>query len=63
MNQIAGNMTAAGKRYGVSRWTVQAFIRMGCPFVPRGRKAKLIIFSEMDNWLKSRQVTAKGVRA
>ena len=55
--KIAGTMTEAGDRYSVSRWTVQAWVRMGLPFIPTGRKAKLIIFSEMDKWMQSRQIS------
>lgn len=54
---IAGNLTEAAARYGASRWTAQAWIRMGMPFVKTGRKSKIIIFSAMDKWMESRQIS------
>jgi hypothetical protein len=51
-------MTTAGKLIGKSRWVIQSFIRQGLPFVPTGKRHKLILVSELEKWLKARQVTA-----
>lgn len=58
--KLAGNMKDAGKLCGVSRWTVQKWVREGLPFKSEGRKHKTIVFSTLEEWLKSRQVTVKG---
>jgi predicted site-specific integrase-resolvase len=63
MTPLALNMTDAGKLAGVSRWTIQAWIRSGLPYIPSGRKHKMILASALESWLKSRQVVAKGVRS
>lgn len=57
-NQIAVNMTDAGKLLGLSRWSIQAMIRQGLPFIATGKRHKLILVSELEKWLKSRQITA-----
>ena len=51
------NMTEAGELYGVSRWTVQDWVRQGLPFIPSGTKHKMILASSLEKWLKDRQVS------
>lgn len=60
MNRLTVNMTELGEMTGRSRWVVQGWIRQGLPYIPTGRKHKLILVSVAEQWLKSRQVTAKG---
>lgn len=62
MTPLAANMSRAGEIAGVSRWTIQGWIRQGLPFIQTGKRHKLIIVSEMEKWLKSRQTTARGAR-
>lgn len=62
MTPLSLDMTEAGALYGVSRWTVQAWIREGLPYIPSGRKHKRILASTLEAWLKSRQVVAKGAQ-
>lgn len=54
---LALNMTDAGKLCGQSRWKIQEFIRAGLPFIPQGRRTKLILVSALTKWLESRQIT------
>lgn len=56
MTPLGANMTDFGKLYGVSRYTVLGWIRQGLPFVPTGKKHKLIVISEAEKWFRSRQV-------
>lgn len=56
---LAVNMTDAGKLLGLSRWSVQGFIRQGLPYVATGKRHKLILVSELEKWLKGRQVRVK----
>lgn len=58
--KLSGNMSEAGELHGVSRWQIQKWVRQGLPYVPEGRKAKRIVFSELEKWLISRQVVVKG---
>lgn len=57
-NRMALNMTEVGELLGRSRWHVQAMIRDGLPFIPTGKRHKLILVSELEKYLKSRQTTA-----
>lgn len=60
--QIAVNMKDAGKLCGLSRWAIQGFIRQGLPYIPTGGRNKLIMVSVLEQWLKSRQTTARGAK-
>ena len=66
MNRLTVNMTEAGDLCGVSRWTIQSYIRNGLPYIPGldengkpGRKHKRILVSALEAWLKSQQVRIK----
>jgi excisionase family DNA binding protein len=52
-------MSEAAELVGVSRWSIQRFIREGLPFIPCGRKAKRINVSTLTAWLKAQERTAK----
>ena len=57
MTPLGVNMKEAGELYGVSRWVVQDWIRAGLPYIPSGRKHKMILVSELAKWMQSRQIS------
>ena len=59
MTPIAVNLTEAGALIGRSRWHVQNMIRQGLPFIPTGKRHKLVLVSELEKWLKGRQARVK----
>lgn len=59
MTPLLLNVTEAAKLMGVSRWSVSEMCRrFTLPWIPRGRKGRLIATADIERWIRESKVNS-----